>query len=204
MDKSKLIRKFDKQARIYEGRKPGPAEKEWREQLLKSARGNVLEVGVGTGANFAYYPKDVHVTAVDFSGEMLSRAKESAVRNAISAEFMRQDIESLSFPENTFDTIVSTLTLCGYEDPLHVLRQFKSWCKPDGRILLMEHGISSSRVIGLLQHWIDPVHVRMIGCHLNRDIKQLITQAGLEIERMERHFLNAIYLAWTNPGKANA
>lgn len=126
MNTEKLIRKFDKQAKIYEMRRRKQSEKKWREKLIRCAKGRVLEVGVGAGANFHFYPKDVEVTAVDFSKEMLSRAKEAAAESGIQAEFTLSDVESLSFPDDSFDTIVSTLTFCGYEDPHRVLSIFKS------------------------------------------------------------------------------
>jgi ubiquinone/menaquinone biosynthesis C-methylase UbiE len=148
MDKERLIRKFNKQAKIYERRRKKKSEKEWREKLIQCARGNILEVGVGAGANFNFYSKDVHVTAVDFSEEMLDRARQAAFESHIQTDFKRLDIETLSFPDNSFDTIVSTLTLCGYDDPTLVLKKFNSWCKSDGQILLMEHGVSSNQLIG--------------------------------------------------------
>jgi ubiquinone/menaquinone biosynthesis C-methylase UbiE len=83
MNKEKLIRKFDNQSRLYEMRRKKRSEQKWREKLIGNARGEVLEVAVGAGANFHYYPEDVHVTAVDFSNAMLSKAKESAVDNGV-------------------------------------------------------------------------------------------------------------------------
>ncbi|WP_233531188.1 class I SAM-dependent methyltransferase [Paenibacillus alkalitolerans] len=116
MNNEKLIQKFDKQAKVYEMRRRKQSEKKWREKLIRSARGTVLEVGVGAGANFQFYSQDVEVTAVDFSKEMLSKAEEAVVESGVRAKFIHSDIESLSFPDDAFDTVVSTLTLCGYQD----------------------------------------------------------------------------------------
>lgn len=201
MNKEKLIRKFDKQANMYEIRRKKQTERQWRGKLIGQASGKVLEVAVGAGANFCYYPKDVQLTAVDFSEEMLSKAKLSAAEAGVRAEFLRSDIEMLSFPEHSFDTIVSTLSFCGYDRPLAVLEQFTRWCKPDGLILMMEHGISSNRMIGTVQRWADPLCRRIVGCHLDRDILGLLRQSGLRIKKMEHYMAGSVHLIWAQPGK---
>jgi ubiquinone/menaquinone biosynthesis C-methylase UbiE len=203
MNNEKLIRKFDKQAKVYELRRKKRSEKKWREKLILCAKGKVMEVGVGAGANFSYYSKDAQVMAVDFSNEMLNRAKEAAADSNIQAEFVLSDIESLSFPDDSFDTIVSTLTLCGYEDPLKVLTKFNKWCKRNGQILLMEHGISSNRFVGYLQTAIDPVFIKFTGCHLNRDITQILKKSNIQINKMEHYLLGAVHLVWAAPNKSN-
>jgi len=201
MENERLIRKFDKQAKIYETRRRSGKGREmaWRQRLIRSAKGKVLEVGIGAGANFPFYRDDVEVTGVDFSGEMLSRARVAAVECGVRAEFMQSDIETLTFPDGTFDTVVTTLTMCGYKDPLAVLGKFNRWCKANGQILLMEHGASSNRMIGALQKAIDPLFHRMVGCHLNRDMSRIFQESGMEVIRTERHMLGAVYLVWGKP-----
>jgi ubiquinone/menaquinone biosynthesis C-methylase UbiE len=201
LNHSKLIRKFDKQAAMYEARRKRGSEQEWRRKLLAFARGRVLEVGVGAGANFPYYPEGVHVTAADFSAAMLEKARDGAAESSIQAEFVLSDIETLSFPDDSFDTIVSTLTLCGYNDPLRVLRHCNRWCKKEGRILLMEHGKSSNPFVGNVQTAANPLFKRMVGCNLNRDITGLVRSAGLQIERIEAHMLQMVHLIWAKPVK---
>lgn len=201
MKDEKLIRTFDKQANVYEKRRKKQTEKKWREQLIRCAKGRVLEVGVGAGGNFPFYPKNVVVTAVDFSNEMLCRAKAAAAEYGIQAEFVHSDIESLSFPDDSFDTIISTLTCCGYKDPLAVLIAFNQWCKKDGQILLMEHGISSNRFVGSIQTAIDPFFSKIVGCHLTRDMNRLFQQSNLQISKTERHFFDAVHLIWAKPNK---
>jgi ubiquinone/menaquinone biosynthesis C-methylase UbiE len=201
MNKEKLIRKFDNQSRLYEMRRKKRSERKWREKLIGNARGEVLEVAVGAGANFHYYPEDVHVTAVDFSNAMLSKAKESAVDNGVRAHFMQSDIESISFPENSFDTIVSTLSFCGYDNPAGVLKSFSRWCKPGGQILLMEHGLSSNRFIGSTQKLIEPIFLRMVGCHMDRDMIRIFQQSPIHIHHMEHYMFNTVHLVWASPNK---
>ncbi|MFK7696804.1 class I SAM-dependent methyltransferase [Paenibacillus sp. HJGM_3] len=203
MSQDKLIRKFDKQASIYEARRRQRTEREWREKLIRNAKGRVLEVAVGAGANFHYYPKGVDLTAVDFSPEMLNKAKTAAAEYGIRAEFILSDIESLSFPDESFDTVVSTLSLCGYEDPSIVLEAFQRWCKRDGQILLMEHGISSNPLIGGIQTLVNPLFKKVIGCHFNRDMVKILQQSKLKIEKIEHYMLGAVHLVWATPDKHN-
>ncbi|WP_152391866.1 class I SAM-dependent methyltransferase [Paenibacillus guangzhouensis] len=202
MDKDKLIHKFDRQAGVYDRRRQKSSDRTWREPLVSCAYGKVLEISVGAGANFPFYPKDVEVTAVDFSNEMLLAAQRGAADHRLQVTFLQSDVESLAFPANTFDTIVSTLSFCGYENPLQVLASLKEWCKPNGQILLMEHGRSSSPIIRPLQHIINPMFRRMVGCHVNRDIMGMVQQAGLHIEREEHHWLDMIHRVWARPNKS--
>jgi len=197
----KLIRKYDKQARTYEMRRRNRTERAWRERLIRCAEGRVLELSVGAGANFPFYPKEAEVVAVDFSGEMLAKAREGAAENGIRASFIRSDVESLSFPDDSFDTIVSTLSFCGYENPDLVLHRMQRWCKPGGRLLFMEHGISSNRLVGLLQKIADPLFKAAVGCHLKRDIVRMLEHSRANIGQMERHMMGAVYLVWAAPHK---
>ena len=199
MANEKLIRVFDKQAKIYERRRRQRSEKKFRERLIPFARGRVLEVAVGAGANFPFYPKGVEVTAVDFSEEMLKKAKEAAREEGVSANFIHSDVETLSFPDHFFDTVISTLSICGYEDPVNMLNSFNHWCKPDGQILLLEHGISSNRLLGYLQTLLNPLNRKMVGCHLNRDMVHIIKQSNIEIEKIEHHLLDTVHLVWAKP-----
>ncbi len=199
MENNRLIRKFDQQASIYERRRKQQTEREWREKLIGSARGHVLEVAVGAGANFAYYRSDVTLTAVDFSGGMLARAKAAAADAGLQCEIMQADMEKVDFPEHRFDTVVSTLSMCGYEDPVRMLQAMGRWCKPDGQLLLMEHGLSSNRLISGMQHLAEPLFRRTVGCHLNRNVGEILASSGLHVLRSERYLLGAIHLIWASP-----
>lgn len=203
MDKSKLARKFDRQARIYEKQRKKGVLRGWRQRLLEQASGEVLELAVGAGANFAYYNPDVQVTAVDISPRMLEKAKEAAKISRIQANFIQADIETLVFPKNKFDTIVSTLSFCGYDDPVRMFNQLGRWCKQDGRILVMEHGISTNPILALVQKGIDPFHYKMIGCHQKRDMMEIIQASNLRIQQHERHWQGIFHLIWATPSTGN-
>lgn len=201
MEKDRLIRVFDKQADTWERRrKKRSMDREWRQKLLSGATGNTLEVAVGAGGNFQFYKPDVKVTALDFSPMMIEKARRAAEEYGILSEFHVGDIERVTLPEKSFDTVVSTLSLCAYSDPLQVLHQMNNWCKDDGYILLCEHGKSSFAPLNWLLNVIDPIQIRAVGCHLNRDILGLLSRSPLRVERMESHFFGMINLIWARPG----
>jgi ubiquinone/menaquinone biosynthesis C-methylase UbiE len=190
---------FDKQARKYAVKREAALLVDWRSRLLRTAEGRVLELAVGAGVNFPYYPPGVQVTAVDFSTAMLEHARRAAASSNLAVQFVCGDIESLALPEQSFDTVVSTLSLCAYDQPLAVLRQMRRWCRPGGRILLLEHGKSTNPPLALLQKAADPLLYRMLGCHHTRDIGALAQEAGLQVERTERCWLGMGSLIWARP-----
>jgi ubiquinone/menaquinone biosynthesis C-methylase UbiE len=197
VNKESLIRKFNKQAAIYERNTRQRRLGEWRQRLLQDVEGNVLEVAVGAGANFPFYQRDkVNVTAVDFSPEMLSRARRMASELGIRANFLERDIETLELPERSYDCVVSTLSLCGYEDPVKALNKINRWAKPGGRVYLLEHGMSTNRFLGAMQHLINPAGRRISGCHYNRDMIHIANASELNIVKTERYWNGIVHLIW--------
>ncbi|WP_110933311.1 class I SAM-dependent methyltransferase [Paenibacillus bouchesdurhonensis] len=188
------MRIFDRQAKTYEKRRKKLQMAGERSRLLRHAAGKVLEVSVGAGNNFPFYPSAVHVTAVDFSPKMIEKAKEAAAEFAMDCELLVSDVESLEFPENSFDTVVSTLSLCAYQKPEVVLGKMKAWVKDRGNILLFEHGISTNPTYSWFQNRLDGLSVKLIGCHQNRDILEMVNDAGIEIVHLERMMINSVFL----------
>ncbi|HLR61040.1 MAG TPA: methyltransferase domain-containing protein [Lentibacillus sp.] len=200
MQKEKLIGKYDKHVKVYEGICNNRLLDRWRRPLLANAHGNVLEVGVGIGANFPYYDrKNVHVTGVDFSPEMIKSARRNASDYQIDAELLQKDVADLAFEPGSFDCIVSTLTMCGYPNPTAVLDQFNHWCRKGGTILLMEHGISSNPVLSFAQKMADPLFKKAAGCHCDRDIMKIVEDSGLNIDYKNSYWSDIIRLIWARP-----
>ena len=194
-----LPKKFDKQANRYNKHREKDKTFKYRQKIFRDIEGKVLEVGIGVGLNFPLYDGDIELTGVDFSPEMLKRAQAAAKAYPFKAAFILADVESIEFPENTFDTIVSSGTLCGYQNPLKVLNNFQKWCKPDGRILLLEHGISSNKPLGWLQKSLDPLAVKITGCHADRDISGIVRSSKLQLVREERYLKGNVYMIWAKP-----
>lgn len=173
-------------------------EHEWRKQLLAYSKGNILEVGVEEGVNFKYYPLGVNVTATDISKRMIEKAKGEAALRGVKTEFIVSPAEELKLPEHSFDTIVSTFALSAYEDPATVLSQFNKWCKPDGKILLLEYGLSKYGVVNWLQRKWGPYHYRRTGTHINRDMLSIIATSKLQVKRVEVKYAGIVYLVWAS------
>jgi methyltransferase OMS1 len=123
-----------------------------RALLYFHAKGDVLEVGAGTGRNLSYYPSNVNkIVLSDSSDKMLLKATEKVSRMSKSEkeryQFLVADAANLEqYPDNSFDTVVDTFGLCSFDDPVGVLKELQRICKPDGKILLLEHGRSKSFV----------------------------------------------------------
>lgn len=143
--------------------------------------------------------KNVHVTGVDFSPEMIKSAKKTALDCQINMDLLQMDVDDLSFESGTFDCIVSTLTMCGYPDPVKVLNNFNNWCRKDGTILLMEHGISSNFFLSSAQKVGDPLFRKFSGCHLDRDILRMVEESNLKIDFTKSYWLDIINLIWAKP-----
>jgi ubiquinone/menaquinone biosynthesis C-methylase UbiE len=173
-------------------------EHKWRKQLLAYAKGNILEVGVGVGNNFKYYPMSANVTATDMSARVMEKAKAEAINKGIKATFIVSPVEVLQLKKQSFDTIVSTFSLSAYENPEKVLEQFNEWCKPDGMILLLEYGLSKYKIVSWVQKKWNPIHYKRTGSHINRDILRIITASGLHVKRVEVKYLGIVYLIWAS------
>lgn len=199
VDKIRLRRVFDKQAARYAAKRESSAMELWRRRLLSHAKGEVLELAVGAGANFPFYPSGVKVTAVDFSEAMLEKARQAAHRNGLDVAFLCADMEEADFPARTFDTVVSTLSLCSYGNPSRVLESISRWCKPGGDILLLEHGISSNPLVSAIQRTANPLLYRFIGCHHTRDIPGFVRDAGMTVVESERYWFGMMYLIRAKP-----
>ena len=157
----------------------------WREILwskVKSAK--ILEVGVGTGKNFPYYPQDVDITAIDFSVKMLHRAKKKARELGIRVHLEQMDVQDLEFEDNTFDTIVGSFIFCSVPDPIKGLHEVGRVCKPAGKVLLLEHVLSAKRVLAFLMNLVNPVVVRTMGPNINRKTVENVVNSGLKVERV--------------------
>lgn len=198
------LKLYDRQAEKYDRlrRKKKSYDHPWRRELLQAAHGQVLELSVGAGANFRFYPPGVHVTAVDISAVMIEKAKMAAREEGVDARFICSAVEQLRLEPHSFDTVVSTLSLCAYDDPVGVLRLFSHWCLPQGRILLMEHGLARPGVVQWLQHRFDGLQYRHIGCHADRDITRIVQEAGLDIMKEERKLWGMIYLIEAKPDQS--
>ena len=148
--------------------------------------GRLLEVGVGTGKNFAYHPAEATVTGIDLSDRMLAQARQKAEKLGQAIELHEMDVQQLDFADDSFDGAVATFVFCSVPDPVRGLRELARVVKPSGQITLLEHvRIDRPGIVGRLMDLLDPIVVRVMGAHINRRTAETVRQAGLAVERIE-------------------
>src|SRR4030042_2431702 len=158
--------------------------RKWRRLLwsrVESSR--VLECAVGPGNNFPYYPPDAEITAVDFSEEMLKRARNRASRHKVKVNLQRMDAQNLEFADNTFDTVVATVVFCSIPDPARGIREVERVCKPGGKVVLLEQDLSSNLFSRWLMKVANPLIARM-GSDFRRRPLENIARSGLKVEHV--------------------
>jgi ubiquinone/menaquinone biosynthesis C-methylase UbiE len=176
-----------------------------RRWVCEQARGQVLELAVGTARNLAYYPDDVAVMGIELSAEMLAIGRRRVGQLGRQADLRLGDAQALDFPENSFDTVVCTLGLCTIPDPRRAVAEARRVLRPGGRILLLEHVRSPSHLIRILQRLLDPLSVRFAADHLTREPLDYVEDEGFEIERLERSKWGIVErLAARKPGEQAA
>ena len=182
-DKSQIL--FDRIARIYYkvGSEDIHDEKNPHREYIWSQIGNgkVLEVGVGTGNNIRYYPKEAKITAIDYSENMMSFAKKQAQKQNREVDFQYMDVQDLKFEDNIFDQAVVTYVFCSVPDPLSGINELKRVVKPGGDIFFLEHGRINRPIIGKIMDFLNPLISFLSGENINRQIDIFISQAKLEI-----------------------
>jgi ubiquinone/menaquinone biosynthesis C-methylase UbiE len=165
--------------------------REERSRTLADVRGSVLEVGFGSGLNLPYYSSAVtRVVGVDPSQTSAHLARKRIAGSSFPVEFVGLSAEKLPVADASFDSLVSTFTLCTIPDVGAALAEMRRALKPDGRFYFVEHGHADDPGVARWQERLNGLEQRMFGgCHLNRDIAALITQAGFDIQRLEHAYL---------------
>jgi len=164
-----------------------------RAAWVPEARGSVLEIGIGSGLNLAFYSCQVEcVYGVEPSTELQKMAEERAKRSNTRVEFLSQSAEDkIALADESVDTIVMTWTLCSISDPIRALAQMKRVLKPDGRMLFIEHGKSPDAGVARWQDRLTPPWKKIGGgCHLNRKIDALLGAAGFAIQELKTGYLS--------------
>jgi ubiquinone/menaquinone biosynthesis C-methylase UbiE len=188
-DQDRVTRAYDRFARIYD-LYDAPMDRlgvrRRRERVLGKARGDVLEVGIGTGRNLDLYPPGIHLTGLDASPGMLARARARAGRLGARADLLEGDVQRLPFPDGAFDTVTATCVFCSVADPVRGLREVRRVVKREGRVLLLEHERPRNPVAGRLADLLSPLVQRVLGPAINRRTEANVEAAGLEIVELRQ------------------
>ena len=157
-----------------------------RRWVCSQARGDVLEIAIGTGRNMPFYPQEVRLTGVDLSPAMLAVARQRAQKLGRAVDLRVGNAEALDFPDASFDTVVCTLSLCTIPDDRQAMAEAVRVLRSAGRLLLLEHVRSPIAAVRTLQRLLEPLFVRFWADHLLRDPLDYLASEGLELERVER------------------
>ncbi len=160
---------------------------ERRRRLLAGAKGKLLDLGAGTGANLPHYPPAVdEVVLLEPDGAMRRRLQRRLEASPVTATVNAASLEEADLPDGSFDTVVCTLVLCTVTDPEAALQRIRRLLAPGGVLLFLEH-VRARGWRGHLQRAVTPAWQRVAGgCHLDRDVPAAIRASGLVVTDMER------------------
>ncbi|HLX18765.1 MAG TPA: class I SAM-dependent methyltransferase [Gaiellaceae bacterium] len=161
-----------------------------RKGLLADVGGRVLEIGGGTGANLSHYGQGVEsLTVTEPDPPMLRRLERHVSEQERPVTVLRAPAEDLPFDDGSFDTVVSTLVLCGVDDQPRALRELHRVLRPGGRLVFIEHVRSDDRRLARLQDRMNGINRFMVGCECNRTTLDTIRATGFDVESVERDTL---------------
>jgi ubiquinone/menaquinone biosynthesis C-methylase UbiE len=158
---------------------------------VPAARGAVLEVGVGSGLNLPFYTRGVtKVYGVDLSAELLAMARERAAAAPFPVELVHGSAERVSLADASVDTVVATWSLCSIANAAEALREMRRVLKPEGTFIFVEHGLAPDAGVRKWQNRLTPIWRPFTGgCHLNREIDDLVRGAGFTIAEMKTGYI---------------
>lgn len=158
-----------------------------RERACAGLHGQVVEIGFGTGHNVPFYPDTVErVAAVEPSQLSWKLARNRVSASPVPVEPSGLDGQSLPFPDESFDTALSTWTLCTIPDPVLALTEVRRVLRPGGTLHFIEHGLAPDENVQRWQRRLEPLNKRMFGgCHLSRPILELLQTAGFTVKEVD-------------------
>jgi len=166
---------------------------EIRRRLVETASGRVLEIGTGTGANLDHYgPKVESLTLTEPERPMLRRLESRVRERAPQATVLRAPAEDLPFDDDSFDTAVSTLVLCGVADQPRALRELRRVLRPGGRLIFVEHVRSEDPKLARLQDRMNRLNRFVVCCECNRPTLDSMKAAGFQIDELEQTKLQKV------------
>jgi len=167
----------------------------FRQRVVRQAHGRVLEVGIGSGLNLPFYDRGADwVCGIDPSPELLGLARKRIREAGVATRLVRGSSEALPLEDQSVDTVVVTFALCTIPDVARALAEMRRTVKPDGELLFVEHGRAPEPRVANWQDRLTPLWRRVAGgCHLNRDVGELIRTAGFRLEQVRTGYLGT----WT-------
>ncbi len=167
-----------------------PLFTQYRQAVLSEVSGEILEIGFGTGLNLPHYPKSIQkLTAIDANPGMNALARKRIQSSGIIVANRVLNGESLPMADNSFDSVVSTWTLCSIAKVKQALQEIHRVLKPGGKFFFIEHGLSDDPKVQVWQHRLTPLQkIIADGCHLDRNMKKLV-ENQFEVLKLEEFYM---------------
>jgi ubiquinone/menaquinone biosynthesis C-methylase UbiE len=185
----KMAPRYDRDMRRIEPLLFGRDARPW---VCAQARGDLLDVAIGTGLNLAHYPPGVRLTGVDLSPVMLAAAAKRAADLGLTVRLSEAEAERLPFGDASFDTVVCTLSLCSVTDDRAAIREMHRVLRPGGQLLLLDHVAAINPVLLALQRLWEKVTLRFAGDHQTRHPLPLVERAGFAVTASRRSRLGTV------------
>ena len=177
-----------------------------RKNVLHDVKGTVLELGFGTGLNLPFYPDGVErLVAIDPSTASAKLARQRIAAAPFAVEHRSLSGERIDAPDASFDSVVSTYTLCTIPDPVAALEQVRRVLRPGGTFHFLEHGLADEPDVRRWQARLNPVSNFVFGgCTLTRDIERLVREAGFSFDRLDKFYMQGDpkFAGWVTRGVA--
>ncbi len=163
-----------------------------RKKVTPHARGKILEVGIGSGLNLPFYDKSkiIELWGIDPSKELNTMAKNAAKNEKLSVNFIISSAEEIPLPDNYFDTVLITYTMCTIPEAIKANNEIRRVLKNDGKLIFCEHGLSPDDNIKKWQNRINKFWSKIAGgCNINRNIPSLIKKSGFKVIEIEEMYI---------------
>lgn len=204
----RLARIYDSHASTWLQRESRAENKltseQWRNDLIRCLYGDVLEIGVAAGDTLVRLRTKDHAvtsfTGVDISPGMIAQAERAGEGLNIPVDLHTADAKDLGiFADNQFDTVTASLVFCTIPDVPRALAEMARVCKPDGRIVLIEHVLSPNPIVGWLQKLVAPFQIRAMGCHIDRPTIETLQHYGYRVEEQRQRIFGIMRFVIATP-----
>ena len=174
----KVYRRYAPSYDFYFGAVLQPGRRKVIERMNCRPGQRILEVGVGTGLSLSLYPRDVHVTGIDVSREMLARAHDRvAAMHLDNVTLHCMDAEGMTFPDDSFDKVVAMYVVSVVPSPGRLVAEMRRVCKPGANLYVVNHFRQSNPVVSMLERMMAPFS-RLVGFHPDFSLEHFVEQTG--------------------------